>query len=63
MDDNMTELKAKEGYLLTNGEIYSDLVYLSDLDSPDNWKEITVEEARERQESNNTPEMEGEEYE
>ena len=60
MDDNMTELKAEEGYLLTNGEIYSDLVYLSDLDSPDNWEEITVEEAQERQETNNTPEMEGE---
>lgn len=45
----MIELQAKEGYLLTNGETYSDHVYLSDLDSPENWTEITEEEAQERQ--------------
>lgn len=45
----MIELQAKEGYLLTNGEAYSDHVYLSDLDSPESWTEITEEEARERQ--------------
>lgn len=57
MDNNMIELTPKEGYILTNGEIYSDHVYLSYLDSPDNWEEITVEEAQKRQETNNTVEM------
>lgn len=36
----MITLKAKEGYVYSNGEIYSDVVYLSDIDSVDNWKEI-----------------------
>ena len=41
----MTELKARDGYLWTNGEIYSDAVYLSELEDVNDWKEITVEEA------------------
>lgn len=45
----MTELKAKKGHLLTNGVIYSEAVYLSDIDSPDDWKEITKEEAEAKQ--------------
>ena len=46
-----TVLKASEGYMLTQANIsiesaiITDKVYLSVLDSPDNWKEITVEEA------------------
>ena len=48
MDDNMIELKAKDGYVFTNGVVYSTDVCLSDLDSPDNWEEITVEEAERR---------------
>lgn len=47
-----TVLKASEGYVLIQANIdnveqiiFSDKVYLSALDSPDNWKEITIEEA------------------
>lgn len=46
-----TVLKASEGYMLmkTNTSIenavITDKVYLAVLDSPDNWKEITIEEA------------------
>ena len=47
----MTELKAKKGYVWTNGDLYSNSVYLSDLDSVENWKEITIEEALNRQEN------------
>jgi hypothetical protein len=47
MDYLMTELHAKEGYVYTNGVLFSKDVYLSELDSEDNWKEITEEEARE----------------
>ena len=43
----MTELHAKEGYVYTNGVLFSKDVYLSELDSKDNWKEITEEKAAE----------------
>lgn len=46
----MIELKAKDGYVYTNGVLYSTDVCLSDLDSPENWEEITVEEAEKRKE-------------
>lgn len=49
MDNIMIELKAKDGCIYTNGELYSTDVFLSELDSPNNWEEITEEEARERQ--------------
>ncbi len=45
----MITLKAREGYVWTNGELYSDCVYLSDLDSPDDWEEITEIEAMQRE--------------
>ena len=32
-------LRPKDGGILTNGEAYSDRVYLSGLDSPENWPE------------------------
>ena len=41
----MISLIAREGYVYTNGELYSEAVYLSDLDSPDEWREISAEEA------------------
>lgn len=44
------ELKASENMVLTNGEAYSDVggsIYLGKNDSPDNWYEITKEEAEE----------------
>lgn len=33
-------LEASDGMVLTNGEIYSDKVYLGVNDSPENWHEI-----------------------
>jgi hypothetical protein len=36
---------AKEGYTLYNGEVLSKEIYLGSTDSPDNWREITDEEA------------------
>lgn len=45
----MIELKATKDHLLTNGVIYSEAVYLSDLDSPDDWTEVTKEEAEAEQ--------------
>ena len=39
------KLIASEGMTLTNGEAYGKEVYLGKEDSPDNWHEITDEEA------------------
>lgn len=41
----LQSLKADDGMVLTNGEIFSDLIYLGVLDSPENWREVTKEEA------------------
>ena len=35
------KLIASEGYVLTNGEVYGQEVYLGIYDSPENWHEIT----------------------
>ena len=45
----MSILKANEGMILTNGEAYGRIVYLSETDSIDNWHEITFEEYEELQ--------------
>lgn len=37
-------LTASEGMVLTNGETYSDQVYLGVHDSPENWREIPEDE-------------------
>ena len=37
-------LKAEEGKMLTNGDTFGTVVYLSGNDGADNWHEITVEE-------------------
>ena len=37
-------LQADEGNVLTNGETYSNKVYLGIYDSPENWHEISEEE-------------------
>lgn len=41
----LRSLKADDGMILTNGETFSTLVYLGIYDSPENWREITEEEA------------------
>ena len=40
-------LEPEEGMTLTNGETYSKMVYLSNLDRPENWHEIPDEEVPE----------------
>lgn len=42
MDNNV--LIAKEGYVYTNGETFSNIIRLGINDSADNWHEITEEE-------------------
>ena len=44
IQDLMPILIPDEGCLLTNGEIYSDMVFLGTLDSPSNWHDIKIEE-------------------
>lgn len=56
-------LKAEENMILTNGENFSDIggeVYLGVNDSPDNWKEITSEEAEQLQQVIEESQKEGE---
>lgn len=36
-------LEPDEGKVLTNGETYSDKVYLGKNDSPDNWREVPAD--------------------
>lgn len=42
-----TVLRAGEGHMLTNGSAYGETVVLGAGDSPDNWREITIEEYNE----------------
>lgn len=42
-------LIAKEGYVYTNGETFSNIIRLGINDSADNWHEITDEEAEAQQ--------------
>ena len=42
--EELRVLVADEGYILTNGEIYSTMIYLGIYDSPDNYYQITLEE-------------------
>lgn len=44
IDEDPMGLMAEEGMILTNGEIYSTLVYLGKYDSPENWHEIPIED-------------------
>ncbi len=37
-------IKASEGMMLTNGEVYALEIDLGNWDSPDNWHEIPIEE-------------------
>lgn len=46
-ENGITVLVPSEGMRLTNGETVADgEVYLSGISSPNNWREITVEEAQ-----------------
>lgn len=44
----LKKLTASDGMTLTNGETFSKEVYLGKNDSPDNWYEITDNEAEDR---------------
>ena len=44
IEDIMTILEPDEGCLLTNGEIYSDKVFLGINSSPSEWYDINIEE-------------------
>ena len=44
-------LEADEGNVLTNGEIYSEKIYLGKNDSADNWYEISKDQIPEDNES------------
>lgn len=50
--ENITliKLKASEGMMLTNGDVYGKEIFLGKGDSPDNWYEITDAEAEKIQE-------------
>ena len=50
--ETITRIKliAEDGMVLTNGNTFGKEVYLGSGDSPDNWREITDEEAKELQE-------------
>ena len=41
----LIKLTAAEGMTLTNGEAFGKEIYLGCNDTPDNWREITDEEA------------------
>ena len=42
--ENVTVLKARDGFYLTNGDVFAKVVYLGKYDSPDNWHEVTEAE-------------------
>ena len=43
---NEKTIKADEGMKLTNGEAFANIVYLGNNDCAENWKEITIDEAK-----------------
>ena len=43
----LTKLTASEGMTLYNGETMGKVIFLGNGDSPDNWREITDEDAAE----------------
>ena len=47
----LVKLTASEGMTLTNGEAFGKEIYLGCNDSPDNWHEITDEQAAKLQET------------
>ena len=51
------KLTPADGMTLTNGETFSDGVFLGKEDSPDNWHEITDAEAEELQKAAESEEV------
>lgn len=47
----LRKLTASEGHTLTNGEAYGKEIYLGCNDKPENWYEITEEEAEQIQQA------------
>lgn len=45
----MKIIKANDGYVLTDGFVYTTEIYLPDTESGEEWQEITAEEAEKRQ--------------
>ena len=54
MDNNV--LIAREGYVYTNGETFSNIIRLGKNDSAENWHEVTEEEAERLQSEEVLPE-------
>lgn len=50
MDLNPRMLAADEGKTLTDGEIYSPVVYLGKNENPDNWQEVNESEVTDNEE-------------
>ena len=48
-------LEPEDGYVLTNGEVYSTKVYLGANDSPENWREIPEAEVPKEEEEVELP--------
>lgn len=44
-EENPIRIEAETYMILTNGEIYTNTVYLGKFDSIENWHEIPIEEA------------------
>ena len=44
------ELTADDGMMLTDGKVFSDKIYLGCNDKPENWDEVTQENAKIMQE-------------
>lgn len=53
--ENITliKIKASEGMILTNGDVYGREIFLGKGDSPDNWYEITEAEYKKIQAERN----------
>lgn len=47
IQDKMVILEPDKGYLLTNGEVYSDKVFLGINSQPSEWWDINIEEVPE----------------
>jgi len=44
LKENPIHIMASEGFILTNGEVYTTEIWLGKFDTPSNWHEIPIEE-------------------